>query len=119
MMDLDSLGHGAAIGGCALSLELICDCRTDKPPCRIEQFAYEPVIDGVVLRGEYMVVTGESGTQRRGERAGVAVLRCPHCGRHPRIRHARMVKLLQHLERRVGHARHVRMTLASVERGVL
>jgi hypothetical protein len=116
---LDVLDHGAAIGGCSLGLELVCDCRIDKRPCRIEPFAYEPVIDGAVLLGEYMVVTGKSGTPRRGGRAEVAVLRCPHCGRNPRMRHARMVKLLQNLVRRVGHGRHVRMTLASLERGVL
>jgi hypothetical protein len=115
MMDLDVLDHGAAIGGCSLRLELVCDCRIDKRPCRIEQFVYEPVIDGAVLLGEYMVVPGESGTPRKRERAGVVVLPCPHCPRSPRIRHARMVRLLRWLVGRVGHGRHVRMTLAFLQ----
>lgn len=119
-MDLSAPDQGRpAIGGCTLSLELLCDCRPDERPCRIEQFAYEPIIDGAVLLGEYMVVAGESGAVRQCDRSGVAELSCSHCRRSPRISRVRMRRLLRYLVRQEGTGRHVQRSLAWLERAVL
>jgi hypothetical protein len=111
-MEID---RGPSIGGCTLSVELICDCYPKKRPWLVQKIVYEPIVDGVAQLGDFAVAANKPGVPYEHRAEGVSSLYCKHCHMNLEINRAGMLMLLQGLVDQVGRGRHVCLTLRFVE----
>lgn len=123
------LDRGPAITQAKMTLELVCDAHAPRA-LRVEQLAFEPVVDGATLHRQFGVLTGEQGARypsevRPGDERvfdsavrGAFQFECRRCptGERPNVpvRGERLRELVYLLRESIGDGRHVVITLSQL-----